>query len=73
MASMLKNYVMNEVIMMETASSLTSIELNQHFQMYLPKETYVVKSMNYYLKPLYADFNDMAHTLYDVNVHAVTY
>ena len=72
MASMLKNYVMNEVIMIETASSLTSDELNQHFQMYLPKDTYVIKSMNYYLKPLYADFKDMAHTLYDVDVHAVT-
>jgi len=72
MASMLKNYVMNEGIMMETASCLKSVELNHHFQMYLPKESIVVKSMNFYLKPLYADFKDMAHTLYDINVHAVT-
>ncbi len=69
---MLKNYVMNEAIMIETSSSLKSTELNKHFEMYLPKESNVVKSMNYYLQPLYADFTDMAHTLYDVNVHAVT-
>ena len=58
--------------MMETSSSSKSVELNHHFQMYLPKESNVVKSMNFYLKPLYADFKDMAHTLYDINVHAVT-
>ena len=71
MASMLKNYIMNEMITMETSSSLTSIKLNQNFHMYLPRDSFVVKSINYYLKALYADRRGDSTVLCDVNVHVV--
>ena len=68
---MLKNYVMNEVITMETSSSLSAIKLNQHFHMYLPRDSFVTKSINYYVKALYADRKGDSTVLCDVNVHAV--
>ena len=54
MASMIKNYVTNEFITMETGSSMSSISLQEKFAKYLPTDLTVVKSMPHYFKSIMA-------------------
>ena len=52
---MIKNYVTNEFITMETGSSMSSITLQETFAKYLPTDLTVVKSMPHYFKSIYVD------------------
>jgi hypothetical protein len=72
---MLKNYIVNEVITMEMATSISSININEHFYEFIPYNVDLVKSINHYLQALYVDFCDIVRdniTIFDLNVHAVT-
>ena len=47
---MLKNYIVNEVITMEMATSISSININEHFYEFIPYNVDLVKSINHYLQ-----------------------
>ena len=68
MASMIKNYIINEFITMETGSSMSSITLQETFAKYLPTDLTVVKSMPHYFKSIYVDYNaDGTPVIIDIN------
>lgn len=67
MASIIKNYVINEFITMETGSSMSCISIQQIFAKYLPSELSVVRSMPHYFKSIYIDYDGDTPVIIDIN------
>ena len=67
MASMMKNYIINKFITMETGSSMSCIELQQIFTKYLPSNLSVVRSMPHYFKSVYIDYDGDTPVVVDIN------
>ena len=72
MASMIKNYVINEFITMETGSSMESIGIHQIFAKFLPSELTVIRSIPHYSKSIYIDYApDGSPTIIDINTASI--
>ena len=67
MASMMKNYIINEFITMETGSSMSCIELQHIFAKYLPSNLSVVRSMLHYFKSVYIHYDGDTPVIVDIN------
>jgi hypothetical protein len=72
MASIMKNYIINELICMESGSNLDAISLNQRLSKFQPNNSVIIKTMSHYMQSLYIDMDEKpTPTIFDVNSSSI--